>query len=54
MIAAGFGRVAPSWVGVLLALVGLDFAVLSGRLDRRPARHEAVASRATKSELPDV
>ncbi|WP_017976985.1 MFS transporter [Actinopolyspora halophila] len=34
VIAAGFGLIAPSWVGAILALVGLAFAVLSGRLDR--------------------
>lgn len=34
VIAAGFGLIAPSWVGAVLALVGLAFAVLSGRLDR--------------------
>ncbi|SDR09713.1 MFS transporter [Actinopolyspora saharensis] len=34
VIAAGFGLIAPSWVGATLALVGLAFAVLSGRLDR--------------------
>ncbi|MGC9378915.1 MFS transporter [Streptomyces sp. MH13] len=57
VIAAGFGMVAPSWVGVLLALVGLGFAVLSGRLDRRSRRHETVAHRpvhATEPELSDV
>ncbi|SFD95021.1 MFS transporter, DHA1 family, arabinose polymer transporter [Actinopolyspora alba] len=35
VIAAGFGLISPSWVGAVLALVGLGFAVLSGRLDRR-------------------
>ncbi|WP_019852615.1 MFS transporter [Actinopolyspora mortivallis] len=34
VIAGGFGLIAPSWVGALLALVGLGFALLSGRLDR--------------------
>ncbi|MGJ7905783.1 MFS transporter [Actinopolyspora sp. H202] len=37
VIAAGFGLISPSWVGAVLALVGLGFAVLSGRLDRRGA-----------------
>ncbi|TDD80906.1 MFS transporter [Saccharopolyspora karakumensis] len=47
VIAAGFGLVSPSWVGVLLALVGLGFAVLSGVLDRRPKRSEVIASHQT-------
>lgn len=45
VIAGGFGLVAPSWVGSLLALVGLGFALLSGWLDRRtPKAPEVVAS----------
>ncbi|MEB3370236.1 MFS transporter [Saccharopolyspora mangrovi] len=55
VIAAGFGLVSPSWVGALLALVGLGFAVLSGLLDRRPKRTGVVASHqaapAQESEL---
>lgn len=55
VIAAGFGLVSPSWVGALLALVGLGFAVLSGVLDRRPERNGLVAShqasQTTESEL---
>jgi MFS transporter, DHA1 family, inner membrane transport protein len=55
VIAAGFGLVSPSWIGALLALVGLGFAVLSGRLDSRPKRGGVVASHqaspATESEL---
>ncbi|WP_019813118.1 MFS transporter [Saccharomonospora saliphila] len=35
VIAGGFGLTSPSWVGALLALVGLGFAVLSGLLERR-------------------
>ncbi len=51
VIAGGFGLVAPSWVGALLALVGLGFAVLSGWLDRRgPATPEVVASH--RREVP--
>ncbi len=42
VLAAGFGLVAPSWMGALLALVGLGFAVLSGALDRRAKRPEAI------------
>jgi MFS transporter, DHA1 family, inner membrane transport protein len=34
VIAGGFGLVAPSWIGALLAIVGLGFALLSGWLDR--------------------
>ncbi|MBA8827221.1 DHA1 family inner membrane transport protein [Saccharopolyspora lacisalsi] len=45
VIAGGFGLVAPSWVGALLAMVGLGFAVLSGWLDHRaPVSSEVVAS----------
>jgi DHA1 family inner membrane transport protein len=45
VIAAGFGLIAPSWVGALLALVGLGLALLSGWLDRRaPHSSEVVAS----------
>ncbi|WP_406688486.1 MFS transporter [Saccharopolyspora sp. ID03-671] len=44
VIAAGFGLVSPSWVGALLALVGLSFAVLSGRLGTRPNRRGVVVS----------
>ncbi len=44
VIAAGFGLVAPSWVGALLALTGLGFALLSGWLDRKPQDREVVAS----------
>ncbi|EHR61570.1 MFS transporter [Saccharomonospora cyanea] len=35
VIAAGFGLTSPSWVGALLAVVGLGFALLSGWLERR-------------------
>ncbi|GAA4853396.1 MFS transporter [Saccharopolyspora rosea] len=44
VIAAGMGLTAPSWVGALLALTGLGFALVSGWLDRRPLRSEVVAS----------
>ena len=44
VIAGGFGLTAPSWVGALLALVGLGFAGLSGWLDREPKAGELVAS----------
>lgn len=37
VIAAGWGFVAPAWVGVLLALGGLGLAVLSLALERRRA-----------------
>ncbi|GAA2336302.1 MFS transporter [Saccharopolyspora halophila] len=44
VIAAGFGLVSPSWVGALLALVGLGFALTSGRMDRGPRGGKLVAS----------
>ncbi|MEV0086508.1 MFS transporter [Saccharopolyspora sp. NPDC050642] len=44
VIAAGLGLTAPSWVGALLALVGLGFALVSGWLDRRPQRTGATVS----------
>ena len=37
VIAAGFGFVAPVWVGVVLATLGLALAVVSLRVERRPA-----------------
>lgn len=37
VIAAGFGYTAPNWVGVVLVLIGLGLAVVSGRLERRTA-----------------
>jgi DHA1 family inner membrane transport protein len=37
VIAAGFGFVAPVWVGVVLAALGLALAVVSLRVERRPA-----------------
>ncbi|RCW46984.1 DHA1 family inner membrane transport protein [Halopolyspora algeriensis] len=45
VVAAGFGFVAPSWTGAILALIGLGFALLSGRLDHRsPHGSEIVAT----------
>lgn len=44
VIAAGFGLTAPSWVGALLAVVGLGFALASGWLDRRRQRSEILVS----------
>lgn len=44
VIAAGFGLIAPSWVGALLALTGLGFAALSGWLDHRPGAPTAVTT----------
>lgn len=44
VIAAGFGLIAPSWVGALLALTGLGFAALSGWLDHRPGTSTAVTT----------
>ncbi len=42
IIAAGFGLVAPSWMGALLAAVGLGFAGWSGLLDRAKAPQRKV------------
>lgn len=59
VIAAGFGLIAPSWVGAVLALVGLSFAMLSGWLDQRPPSRESsgevVASHrsATETRSPE-
>ncbi|MFR9730373.1 MFS transporter [Saccharopolyspora sp. MS10] len=50
VIAGGFGLTAPSWVGALLALVGLGFALLSGWLDRSPRSGELVASHRAEAE----
>ena len=44
VIAGGFGLTGPAGIGVVLALVGLGFAALSGALDRREADPEVVAS----------
>lgn len=44
VIAAGFGLIAPSWVGALLAVTGLGFAALSGWLDHRPGTSTAVTT----------
>jgi DHA1 family inner membrane transport protein len=48
VIAGGFGLTAPAGIGVVLALVGLGFAALSGALDRRTADPEVVASHRTE------
>lgn len=45
VIAAGFGLTSPSWVGSLLAVVGLGFALLSGWLERRPQSAGPVRTR---------
>jgi DHA1 family inner membrane transport protein len=42
VIAAGYGFLAPSWVGVGLGLLGLGLAALSFHADRRPG-HRAAA-----------
>ncbi|KAA5829230.1 MFS transporter [Saccharopolyspora hirsuta] len=49
VIAAGLGLTAPSWVGALLALVGLGFALLSGWLDRKPQAAPAPAAQPNES-----
>jgi DHA1 family inner membrane transport protein len=38
VIAAGWGFVAPAYVGAVLAVLGLGIALLSGALERRKAR----------------
>jgi DHA1 family inner membrane transport protein len=43
VIAAGFGYLAPGWVGIALAATGGAFAVLSVWLSRRDARRERPA-----------
>ncbi|QUH05356.1 MFS transporter [Saccharopolyspora erythraea] len=50
VLAGGFGLTSPSWVGALLALVGLGFAVVSGQLDRRS--RTAQPARATERAEP--
>ncbi|MDA3627436.1 MFS transporter [Saccharopolyspora sp. WRP15-2] len=55
VIAAGLGLTAPSWVGALLALVGLGFALLSGWLDRNQRQPAAaVASHRAAAESVEV
>ncbi|WP_243790291.1 MFS transporter [Saccharopolyspora gloriosae] len=44
VIAGGFGLTAPSWVGAILAVIGLGFALLSGWLDRAPRSGDVVTS----------
>ncbi|MFD6567898.1 MFS transporter [Micromonospora profundi] len=43
VIAAGFGYLAPAWVGVVLAIAGLGLAVVSFAADRRTRTPEPVA-----------
>lgn len=43
-IASGLGLLAPSWVGAVLALIGLSLALVSGRFDRTQRGPEVVAS----------
>ncbi|MDR7302286.1 MFS transporter [Haloactinomyces albus] len=52
VIAAGFGFVAPSWVGALLALTGLGFALLSGWLDRRPPHASEIVATHRREHAP--
>nr|WP_228046539.1 MFS transporter [Saccharopolyspora sp. HNM0983] len=51
VIAAGFGLTSPSWVGALLALVGLGFALLSGGLQHRARRQTAQTTAAAPAEI---
>jgi MFS transporter, DHA1 family, inner membrane transport protein len=41
-IAAGLGWTSPSWVGAILAAIGLGLALVSGALDRRASPSKAV------------
>ncbi|MET8370869.1 MFS transporter [Micromonospora sp. DT68] len=43
VIAAGFGYLAPAWVGVVLAILGLGLAVLSYATERRTRATQPVA-----------
>ncbi|MEH1028240.1 MFS transporter [Micromonospora profundi] len=43
VIAAGFGYLAPAWVGVVLAILGLGLAVLSYTTERRTRAAQSVA-----------
>ncbi|GAB2656114.1 MFS transporter [Saccharopolyspora gloriosae] len=54
VIAGGFGLTAPSWVGAILAVVGLGFALLSGWLDRTPRSGEVVASHRCETEQAEA
>lgn len=51
VIAGGFGLIAPSWVGSMLALAGLGFALLSGWLDRQPQKSEIVATHRCETKI---
>lgn len=44
VIAGGFGLLAPSWAGAILAMIGVGLALLSGRLDRTRSTTEVVTS----------
>jgi DHA1 family inner membrane transport protein len=52
-ITAGFGYLAPIWIGVVLTLLGIGIAITSFSVERRTRRRvaTAVATRATVSEL---
>jgi len=47
VIAAGFGFVAPTWLGVLLALLGIALAATSAAVERRSRRRAALATPAS-------
>jgi DHA1 family inner membrane transport protein len=44
VISAGLGYTAPSWVGAILAVIAVMFAVVSAALGRRPARSAVAAA----------
>lgn len=54
VIAGGFGLTAPSWVGAILAVIGLGFALLSGWLDRRPRSGDVVASHRCETDRAEA
>lgn len=49
-IAAGFGYLSPTWVGLLLCVPGVGLAVLSVLLERRTARRSEVAGQVRLDE----
>lgn len=42
VIAGGLGLVAPNWIGATLSIAGLSIAIVSGSLDRRQQRANAL------------
>ncbi|GAA4858655.1 MULTISPECIES: MFS transporter [Saccharopolyspora] len=54
VIAAGFGLLSPSWVGALLAIVGLGFALASVVLDRRTGAPTGPSEEVTEHQTGSV